>query len=169
MPRSSAWFALALPLAACTSSHGVTSDDAAAGEAAPADAGYEATVSCQNDPRVVPFTADVSKTSASGAFKVIILSADPAPPIVGTNTWMVKAQDATGAPVPTPPKVEPFMPDHNHGPSVKARATAQPDGTFQVTPIEFIMTGVWRITFTVPALIDGGAPESVAFFFCVDA
>jgi len=151
---------LALGLAGCTSS----SNPGTAVDGGTQDDG--GTVTCQNDPRVEPYTANITKTSPSGALKVTLVSGDPAPPAVGNNTWIVKAVDGQGANLTTPPKVDPFMPDHNHGPSVKAQATAQPDGTFQVTPIDFIMPGVWRITFT-GAAADGGVPESVAFFFCV--
>jgi hypothetical protein len=152
-----AFAAIGLGFLGCTSSSPATPD-------AGSDSGPE--VTCQNDPRVQPYTASLSQTSSGGGLKVTIMSADPAPPVTGTNTWIVKAESAQGAPLAGAPKVEPFMPDHNHGPSVKATATAQPDGTFKVTPIEFIMPGVWRITFTSPAP-DGGAPESVAFFLCV--
>ena len=149
---------LLLFVGGCSSSH----------PAAPDDAGVDTSqeVTCQNDPRVEPYTANLTQTSPSGALKVVVTSADPAPPVTGTNTWIVKAMDGEGAPLAAPPKVDPFMPDHNHGPSVKAVAAAQPDGTFKVTPIEFIMPGVWRITFTSQAQ-DGGVPDSVAFFLCV--
>jgi hypothetical protein len=150
---------LGLALVGCSSP-----SNPAAPDAGTVDEG--GTVTCENDPRVQPYTVNLTKASTSGALKVTIVSGDPAPPIVGTNTWMVKAVDGTGAPLTTPPKVDPFMPDHNHGPSVKAQATAQADGSFQVTPIDFIMAGVWRVTFSGPS-VNGAAPESVAFFFCV--
>jgi hypothetical protein len=149
---------LLLALAGCTSSSNPGTPDSGA------DTGP--LVTCENDPRVEPYTANITKTSANGGLKVTLVSGDPAPPVVGTNTWVVKAVDAQGANLTTPPKVDPFMPDHNHGPSVKAQANPQPDGTFQVTPIDFIMAGVWRITFTGPTT-DAGPPESVAYFFCV--
>ena len=64
--------------------------------------------------------------------------------------------------------VTPFMPDHGHGTSVRAVVTAQPDGSFSVTPLYLFMAGVWRVTIAVGVgASDAGASESVAFFFCV--
>jgi hypothetical protein len=155
----------ALALVACTSSSG--SPNAGPDGANGSDAGLnEASVTCQNDPRIDTFTANLAKSSTSGALKVVIVSGDPAPPSAGTNSLIIKVLDANGTPIATAPKVEPYMPDHNHGTSVKAVANPRPDGTFQVTPLYLYMPGVWRITFTMPAA-DGGVPETVAFFFCV--
>jgi hypothetical protein len=166
MPLRRSGALAALALVGCTSSSGPAVTAGPDGASA-TDAGVsEASVTCQNDPRVDTFTANLSKTSTSGALKVVIVSGDPAPPTAGTNTWVIKVLDANGAPVAVAPKVDPFMPDHNHGTSIKAVANPQPDGTFQVTPLYLFMPGVWRITFT-GAAADGGVPESVAFFFCV--
>ena len=155
-------------LAGCSSSH--ATDDAgtggtAAGATATDGGGDEGVVTCQNDPRVLAFTANLVKSSTDGALKITIVSGDPAPPTVGTNTWVIKITDGQGAPIATTPTIDPFMPDHNHGTSIKAVATPQPDGTFSVTPLYLFMPGVWRVTFTMPS--STGVPESIAFFFCV--
>lgn len=139
--------------------------------AAPDDAGTGTddapVVSCGTDPRVDTYTANMTKTSKSGAVKVTLVLSDPGPPTHGTNTWTLKVTDGAGVALVSPTvAVTPFMPDHGHGTSVRAVVTAQPDGTYSVTPLYLFMAGVWRVTIDVN-VGDAAAPESVAFFFCV--
>jgi hypothetical protein len=109
----------------------------------------------------------LSKTSANGALKITLVSSDPAPPAKGINTWVIRVADGSGTPLTQAPlKVTPWMPDHNHGPSVVATITSQGDGSYNVSPLDFFMPGVWRITFALPAT-DASPASSVEFFFCV--
>jgi hypothetical protein len=124
-------------------------------------------VTCQSDPRVDTYVANLTKASTSGALKVTLVSSDPAPPAKGSNTWIIRAADGSGAPMTNAPlTVTPFMPDHGHGSSVVATITPQADGSYNVAPLYLFMPGVWRITFTLPAT-DAGAAQSVDFFFCI--
>ncbi len=150
----------ALLVAACTSSTGTT----------PSDAGTQAdtapTVTCEKDPRVDTYAANLTKTSASGATKVTLVSSDPAPPIRGTNTWVVKLTDGGGAPLANEElAVDLFMPDHGHGSSVKPTITSNGDGTYKLESVYLFMPGVWRITISRNA--DAAPTDAVQFFFCI--
>jgi hypothetical protein len=130
---------------------------------APHDGGPDSdVVSCQNDPRVDTYVANLTKKPVSGTYQITLMNGDPAPPAIGVNTWQIKAEDATGSPM-TDLNVVPFMPDHGHGTSVKAAITAQPDGTLSVTPLYLFMGGVWRVEFNPASRTD-----PVDFYFCID-
>jgi hypothetical protein len=138
-----------------------------ADSASPADAGAgdEAQVTCQTDSRAQTYSANMVQKGQSGVFQLALASADPAPPARGTNTWTVRVLDASGAPVTGATlDVKPFMPDHGHGTSIVATITANPDGTFGVTPLYLFMPGLWQMTFGVHA---GSQNDSVVFSFCV--
>jgi hypothetical protein len=140
---------------ACTTNSSASPDDTQA----QADAGP--TVTCQQDPRVDTYVANLTKASASGQLKVTLVSSDPAPPLRGTNTWSVKVADGSGNPVANANlTVTPFMPDHNHGTSVSPSATAKGDGTYEISSLFLFMPGVWKVTIA-------NGSESVDFFFCV--
>ncbi len=102
--------------------------------------------------------------SATGA-KVVLVDASPAPPARGTNTWTLKVTDAQGNSIPGAIiTAKPFMPDHGHGSSVQPVITANPDGTFGVTPLYLFMPGLWQVTFTVKTATTS---DDVVFSFCI--
>ncbi len=121
-------------------------------------------ITCQNDPRAMTYAPGMSVTSSSGSRKYVLLSADPAPPARGNDTWSMRITDAAGTAQPgLTVGVLPFMPDHGHGTSVAASVTANQDGTYTVTPLYFFMPGVWRISFWI-----GQNQSDVGeFFFCI--
>ena len=126
-----------------------------------ADAGD--VVNCQDDPRVTAFAPNLSVKSASGAMLYTLVSATPAPPARGNDTWTIHVTDASGQPLPNLSlSVLPFMPDHGHGTSVTASVTAKGGGDYTVTPLYFFMPGVWRISFN-PV----GSSDVANFWFCV--
>ncbi len=128
----------------------------------PPDAGD--LITCQNDPRVMTYAQGLTVTSTSGTRKYVLLSANPAPPARGTDTWSIKITDAGGTSQPgLTVGVLPFMPDHGHGTSVNATVTANPDGTYKVDPLYFFMPGVWRISFWIGT----NQADVGEFFFCV--
>jgi hypothetical protein len=113
------------------------------------------------------YVANLAKVSASGNLKVTLVSSDPAPPAVGTNTWSIHVADGAGASMSGAPiTIASFMPDHGHGSSVRAVITPQADGNYSVTPVYLFMPGVWRVTFALPAT-DAAPVEQVQFFFCI--
>ena len=127
-------------------------------------------VSCQNDSRVIAYAPNVSVTSTGGMMKLTLVKASLEPPIVGTQDWTVRATNTSGQAIPNlalsiDPNTGVFMPDHGHGSSVHPLVTANPDGSYDVSPLYFFMPGVWRITFN--ATMDSGAADTAIFYFCV--
>ena len=89
----------------------------------------------------------------------------PAPPVRGDNSWTVKVTTPSGGAVSGATlEAVPFMPEHGHGTSVEAVATANDEGSFMVTPLDFFMPGLWRVTLTAKA---GALTDTASFFFCV--
>ena len=127
-------------------------------------------ISCQNDSRVMAYAPNVSVNSTGGMLKLTLVQANPAPPAVGTNDWTVRATNMSGQAIANlvlsiDPRTGVFMPDHGHGPSVYPQVTANGDGSFAVSLLDFFMPGVWRITFN--ATTDTGAADTAIFYFCV--
>jgi hypothetical protein len=163
--RRIAWFVVAPAALAVLGCSSKTANEAADASTSPVD--VDGAVSCETDPRVDTYVANLSKTSQSGAFKVSLVSGDPAPPAKGSNSWTIKITDASGAPMPNLPiSVVPFMPDHGHGTSIVPQITASADGTYTVNPLYLFMPGVWRITITLDA--DAAVPVAASFFFCIE-
>lgn len=123
-------------------------------------------VGCQNDSRADVYAANLTKMGKSGVFQFTLVSADPAPPALNTNTWTLKLVDASGAPVTnaTFPKISPYMPDHGHGSTATPAATSNGDGTYSITPLYFFMGGLWQITIDAQS---GSQTDSAVFSFCV--
>src|SRR4051794_2517011 len=69
--------------------------------------------SCATETRAVPYSPNLTRTSMSGAYTAVLLTAEPAPPAKGDNTWTIEIRDAAQAPVDglviTPSAL---MPDH---------------------------------------------------------
>ena len=147
-------FACLIALAACGGSK--------TGEGVP-DAGYD----CASDPRGETFSAGMAKTGTQGLMTFKLMSSTPAPPARGDNTWELDIVDTTGAPVAgATVTVVPFMPDHNHGTSIKAQVTETSPGHYEATPVNLWMVGFWQITVEAkPA--NNGAPDAVPFNFCI--
>ncbi|MCB9686198.1 MAG: FixH family protein [Alphaproteobacteria bacterium] len=109
------------------------------------------------------YVAGIEATTSSGAV-VSIVSAEPTPPDVGDNTWIVSVADATGAPVVgLSPVVTPWMPMHGHGLAPPDYGGIdQGDGTYVVPTFDLIMPGLWEFT------IDLGADDEAMFAFCAE-
>lgn len=149
---------LALALAACGTDDGGGDD------------GME--VDCATVTGVDTFHTDLEHAGGSGVFDFTMKSADPAPPARGNNTWVVQinAMNAgvVGAPVDGATfKVTPFMPAHQHGTGVPVEITPMTDGTYQLSPVNLWMQGVWETTIRATSS-DGTATDSAVFKFCVD-
>jgi hypothetical protein len=132
------------------------------GEGVP-DAGYD----CTTDTRGETFSAGMSKVGTQGLMTFKLMSSTPAPPSRGDNTWEMEIVDQTNAPVAgATVTVVPFMPDHNHGTSIKAIVTETSPGHYMVAPVNLWMVGFWQTTVTAkPA--GGGAADAVQFNFCI--
>ena len=151
---------LVLPLVAplavgcASSSSSDPSSEPPAPSATTTDTTSTPTVSCEADPRIDTYVANLEKTSTAG-MKVTLVSSDPAPPIRGTNNWSLKVENAPGEIT-----VVPFMPDHGHGTSVKPTVEAAGPGAWNVKNLYFFMPGVWRVTIA-------SGTDNTQFFFCV--
>ncbi len=145
-----------LTVTACSGGSSATAD-------AVSDTGL---VSCVHDPRVTPYQDGWKAFSADKSVQVTLLSADPKPPIHGTNHWHVRISDEKGKDLlDLPVDVSPFMPDHGHPASVLPTMTTQTDGSWNVEPLELFMAGVWRVTFHVHV---GAIVQDVEFVLCVE-
>lgn len=144
---------LSLALAQCSTSGG-----------APADAGDETAIGCANDPRADAYAPNLRKKGAAGTFTFVLVSSDPAPPARGSDAWVVRVEDAQGAPVANATvTVKLVMPDHGHGTSVVPAVTPSGDA-WKIAPLYLFMPGLWQITIAATA---NGASDSAAFTFCV--
>lgn len=147
---------LALALAACSSDGG---DDG------------EEPVDCATVTGVDTYNTDLHHAGGSGVFDFKMISADPAPPARGNNTWVVQVTMVTpvvGTPVDGATfKVTPFMPAHQHGTGVPVEITPMTDGTYQLSPVNLWMQGVWETTIRATSS-DGTSTDSAVFKFCVD-
>jgi hypothetical protein len=150
---------LSISALGCSSSSGHVHGDGG-------DPDAEQFIPCTNDPRADHYAPGLEKVGPMGRLKVVLLSSDPGPPIKGTNTWTVRVEDMGAPQTGASMKITPFMPDHGHGTSVKASATALTDpGQYQVMPLYLYMAGLWQITLevTTPA-----AKDSVVFSICIE-
>jgi hypothetical protein len=95
------------------------------------------------------------------------VSADPAPPALGDNTWVLSFSDSDGAPLDMLEiVVTPTMPDHGHGTPIMAVVTPTGEaGEYRVTPVNLFMAGYWEIALD---LTWGDEQDSVMFGFCVE-
>jgi hypothetical protein len=143
----------------CSAGLGANSSDAA-----PSEASF---FSCDTETRAIPYSPGLERTSTSGAYTAKLMISDPAPPAKGTDVWTVMVVDASAAQVDgLTMTAVPFMPDHNHGTSVKAAVTGTGGGVYLVTPLYFFMAGYWEITLSFAS--DGGAAaDSVMFPICI--
>jgi hypothetical protein len=121
---------------------------------------------CAVETRDDDFAIGLSKSGT--LVQATFVSADPAPPIKGDNTWVLDFTDANGAPLAGLTIVAvPMMPDHGHGTPVNAVVTElEVPGQYQVTPVNLFMTGFWETTFDIT--LAGGEQDSLMFGFCVE-
>jgi len=107
--------------------------------------------------------------SKAGDAMVVTVTADPGPPDLGLNTWVVQLEDGSGNPVETDAiRIAPFMPGHGHGTNpltYDGEATGEA-GTWMVGPFDLFMPGVWEFTITVERA--GAEPTSTLFRLCIE-
>jgi hypothetical protein len=121
---------------------------------------------CVVETRDDEFAIGLSKSGA--LVRATFVSADPAPPIKGDNTWVIEVTDLNGAPLADLSMVAvPMMPDHGHGTPINAIVTALAEpGRYEITPVNLFMTGYWETTIDVT--LAGGEQDSLMFGFCVE-
>lgn len=112
------------------------------------------------------FVVGLEKMGSGGTLNFKLLSATPAPPARGDNTWIVQIMNA-GAPLEAAQlQVTPFMPAHDHGSPIQVVASAMPDaGQYKLEPVNLWMPGVWETTIRATA---GATSDSSVYKFCIE-
>ena len=132
------------------------------------DGGHDAGTSynCAAETRDDEFVLGLTKTGEAGRLEFKLLTADPAPPARGDNTWQLQLSTLAGpAPVSDASmSVRPFMPDHTHGSgkSVVVTPLTEP-GQYELSPVNLWMPGLWEVTIQV----SGASGDRVVFRFCL--
>jgi hypothetical protein len=115
------------------------------------------------------FVVGLDHKGSAGMLDFQLMSADPAPPARGNNTWVVQIM-SMNAGVDAAPldgasiKVTPYMPAHQHGTPVIAQIT--PTGTpgqYSLSPVNMWMPGVWDTTIEVTS----PTADQAVFSFCL--
>jgi len=133
-----------------------------------------ALISCENDPRVTAYSANMVKTGQAGVARVKLVSANPSPPASGENSWSIQLLDSAGNPLSGAIVVAlPYMPDHGHSsPQTPAVTAGASPGSFTVDNLDLFMAGVWQFQISVfpSGETDGGSTplDIVTFFFCIE-
>jgi hypothetical protein len=144
-----------LPLVACGSSSTPAPD---------------ASDDCSADPRAEQFMVNFDKHGTVGNLDFVLMTADPAPPARGDNTWLLQVNAMSAGVVGSPMTgvamaVTPFMPDHGHGTPIPVNVTATATaGQYQLAPINMWMPGYWETTIQAQA---GTTTDTVVFKFCI--
>lgn len=139
------------------------------GDSAGADSGTagggDGGIGCLGDPRADTYTANMEKPGDQGVFSFVLESSDPAPPVKGTNNWVLQVLDGSGAPVTGATiDVVPYMPDHGHGTSVTPQVSAGDNDDYNLDSLYLFMPGLWQVTITADT---GDQTDSVKYNFCI--
>ena len=151
------WMILCLGLAAC-------------GTNAPADDDGSGDVDCSAIQGTDTFTVGLEHQGANGNIDFKMMSADPAPPSRGDNTWVVQLNTMSSGVVGNPMDgatlhVTPFMPSHQHGTPVEVEiAPAGQPGQYTLSPVNLWMPGVWETTIDVTS---GSTTDHAVYRFCI--
>lgn len=123
--------------------------------------------SCATETRADVYSAGMEKAGAQGTMTVRLIESVPGPPLKGDSTWRVKLLGASGAPLSGGGlTVTPFMPDHQHGTSIKTKVQELGEGEYSLSPLNLFMAGLWTITIAAqPAM---GTTDQAIFTFCID-
>lgn len=140
---------------------------ACTGTSGGSDASSDTYVGCGGDNRI-NYPQDVPTDKPAG-LQLHFLSAEPAVPLAGENTWTFEIRDANGSPVDantvTAISVATFMPDHGHPGSVVPTVTGA-NGKWRMDHLYLSMAGIWRVTLTL-TMADGAASQTAVVFVCV--
>lgn len=131
--------------------------------------GTDEAVDCTKVSGADEFVVGLAKDGNSGALDFAMMSADPAPPARGDNTWIVSINDMNGAPLEGASlTVTPFMPAHQHGTpiSVKIMPAGAP-GQYELSPVNLWMPGVWETTIRATSMA-GTQSDSALYTFCIN-
>ena len=138
---------------------------------------------CAADTRPQQYTVGLDNHGKNGLIDFKLMSADPAPPARGDNTWLVQLNAMTegsdgsggsavaidGAAIDGAALVvTPYMPDHQHGTPIMVGITDQGSGLYQLTPVNLWMPGYWETTIDVTSGSGSDAvKDSTIYKFCL--
>lgn len=113
------------------------------------------------------FVVGLAKDGNQGKYDFKMMSADPAPPARGDNTWIVELNDMNGAALDGATlTVTPFMPSHGHGTPITVQVMpAGTAGQYTLSPVNLWMPGVWETTVRATS---GTTVDSAVFTFCIN-
>jgi hypothetical protein len=132
--------------------------------------GPDALNPCVGETRADTFAVGLDKHGAAGTFDFALMSATPAPPERGDNTWIVQLSAMSSGVVGGPLTgaaltVTPFMPDHGHGTPIKVNVTeTSTAGQYKLTPINMWMPGYWETTVKAT---QAASSDTAVFKFCI--
>lgn len=117
---------------------------------------------CSAETRADTFTPGLERAGKKGLVRVQLLEADPNPPAKGDNQWKIRVMDSAGGPVDGATiSTKAFMPDHQHGSTVKTVSTPSGNGEYVLAPVNLFMPAYWEVSLEL-----GG--DLVVFSFCVE-
>jgi hypothetical protein len=124
---------------------------------------------CAAETRADTFTVGLPKTGQGGMLEFKLMTADPAPPARGDNTWNIQINAMTSGVVGNGVaggslSVTPFMPDHAHGSPIQVVVTDKGGGAYELSPVNLWMPGLWQTT--IEATSASGTDVAV-FAFCI--
>lgn len=125
----------------------------------------EGSVDCSSDPRLGDYVG-VDTMGELGVLAFRLEQVAPAPPARGINTFQLNIQDINGAPMLGELRVDPRMPDHGHGTSIRPRVMASDNGQYTIEQLYLFMAGVWSIQ--LEARTEGTMLDRKALFFCIE-
>jgi hypothetical protein len=148
--------ALFASLAACTGGGTMSGDDTAP-------------YNCAAETRADAFFAGMHKAGAGNALDFALMTADPAPPARGDNTWNIQMSAMTSGVVGNGVAgatltVTPFMPDHQHGSPIEVEITDKGGGAYELSPVNLWMPGLWQTTIQATS---ASGSDSAVFAFCI--
>jgi len=120
---------------------------------------------CASETRDDDFAVGLSKSGTM--ITATFVSAEPNPPALGDNGWVMTFTAIDGTTLDSPQiTVTPTMPDHGHGTPIEAVVTATENANeYSVTPVNLFMAGLWEVAFDVSV---GEDQDTVTFAFCVE-
>lgn len=133
--------------------------------------GDDAEVNCSTVMGADTFVVGLEKAGANGMLDYKMMSATPAPPARGDNSWVFQISTMTSGVVGNPLDgasltVTPFMPAHQHGSPIQVQVSPMTDpGTYKLEPVNLWMPGVWETTIRA---VSGTTSDTVVYRFCIE-
>jgi len=135
-------------------------------DSAEADGG-DVALGCEFESRVEAFELGMT-AAGTDDYLATLREAQPFPVARNDNRWTISVTQAGSPASGLAVDVNPRMPDHGHGTSIKAIATGVSGvpGDYELNPINLWMPGYWEINLS---LSDGeSSVDQMTFRVCID-